>query len=79
MTATIEQRVCDALYDACPGSVVEILPRMSLRVDLEFDDEDMIDALVNIEDEFGIDIDDAEWEKVQTVGDVVALVTAKVG
>lgn len=79
MTETIEQRVCNALYDACPGSVREILPRMSLKVDLEFDDDDMIDAIVELEDEFDIDIEDDEWDKVLTIGDVVALVTAKVG
>jgi acyl carrier protein len=76
---TIEQRVCNALYDACPGDVQEILPRMSLRVDLELDDDYLIDAIVNLEDEFDIDIDDDEWDKVLTVGDVVALVTARVG
>jgi acyl carrier protein len=76
---TIEQRVCNALYDACPGDVQEFLPRMSLRVDLELDDDYLIDAIVNLEDEFDIDIDDDEWDKVLTVGDVVALVTARVG
>jgi len=79
MTETIEQRVCNALYNASFGGAREILPRMSLRFDLEFDEEDLIDAIVYLEDEFDIDIDDAEWEKVLTVGDVVALVTAKAG
>lgn len=78
MTETIEQRVCNVLYAATPGGVREILPRMSLKVDLELDEELVVEAIVDLEDDFGIDIDDAEWEKVQTVGDVVALVTAKV-
>lgn len=78
MTQTIEQRVCNVLYASTPGGVREILPRMSLRVDLELDEELMIDAIVDLEDEFDIDIEDEEWERVLTVGDVVALVTAKV-
>ena len=75
---TIEQRVCDALYESSPGGVREILPRMSLRVDLEFDDDDMIDSIVYLEDEFAIDIDDDEWDKVLTVADVIELVKGKV-
>lgn len=79
MTETIAQRVCNVLYAVTPGGVREILPRMSLRVDLEFDDLDMINAVMDVEDEFDISIDDDEWDRVQTVGDVATLVTAKVG
>ena len=74
----ITERVCNALYESSTGGVREILPRMSLRVDLEFDDDAMIDAIVYLEDEFDIDIDDDEWDKVLTVADVIELVKRKV-
>lgn len=79
MTETIEQRVCNVLYAATPGGVLEILPRMSLRVDLEFDYLDLTETVMDLEEEFDISISDEEWDKVLTVGDVVALVTAKAG
>ena len=73
----ITERVCNAIYEASPDGVREILPRMSLRVDLEFDDDDMIGVLIDIEHEFTIDVDDDEWGKVQTVADVIELVKRK--
>ena len=82
MTETIEQRVYSVLHNwhfIRQGDAREILSRASLRVDLEFDDDDMIEVIVQLEDKFEIDIEDEEWDQVQTVGDVVALVTAKVG
>ena len=73
----ITERVCNALYESSTGGVREILPRMSLRVDLEFDDDELIGVLIDIEDEFAIDIDDDEWDKVLTVADVIELVKRK--
>lgn len=74
----IDQRVCDVLWENCSLGTAEILPRMSLRVDLGFDDDELIGVLIDLEDEFGIDVDDAEWGKVQTVADVIELVKGKV-
>ena len=74
----IDQRVCDVLWEQCDLGSTEILPRMSLRVDLEFDDDELIGVLIDIEDEFAIDIDDDEWDKVLTVADVIELVKGKV-
>lgn len=73
------ERVCDVLGADSRSEIGIVLPRMSLRVDLEMDDLDMTEAVMDMEEEFDISISDEEWEKVQTVGDVVALVTAKVG
>jgi len=75
---TIEQRVCDTLWELCTVGATEILPRMSLRVDLEFDDLDLTEAVMGLEYEFSISIDDEEWERVQTVADAIELVKGKV-
>jgi len=39
---------------------------------------DMVETIMSLEEEFGIEISDRDAEKLRTVGDVVALVTRKV-
>jgi acyl carrier protein len=39
---------------------------------------DMVETIMSLEDEFGVEISDRDAEKLQTVGDVVALISAKV-
>ena len=48
-----------------------------LRRDLQVDDLDLMCIAIAIEMEFGIDIGDAEFSAIETVGDVEALVVAK--
>ena len=74
----IDQRVSDVLWEQCDLGSTEILPRMSLRVDLGFDEDELIGVLIDLEDEFTIDVDDDEWERVQTVADAIELVKSKV-
>ena len=38
---------------------------------------DVVETIMSLEDEFGIEISDRDAEKLQTVGDVVALIRAK--
>ncbi|MFO1162519.1 MAG: acyl carrier protein [Reyranellaceae bacterium] len=39
---------------------------------------DMVETIMSLEDEFGVEISDRDAEKLQTVGDVVTLIHAKV-
>src|SRR5712675_2526301 len=39
---------------------------------------DVVETIMSLEDEFGIEISDRDAEKLQTVGDVVALIRTKV-
>lgn len=39
---------------------------------------DIVETIMSLEDEFGVEISDRDAEKLRTVGDVVALVKAKV-
>lgn len=50
-----------------------------LRRDLRADDLDLMCISIALEMEFGIDIGDAEFAAIETVGDLENLVTAKVG
>jgi len=50
----------------------------NLNKDLGADSLDRIEIVMMIEDDFGIDISDEEFEKVRTVEDIVNLVEKKV-
>ena len=43
--------------------------------DLGADSLDLVDLLMSIEDEFGVEIPDEDVEKLQTIGDVVDYIT----
>jgi len=45
--------------------------------DLHATSLDMVELIMSLEDEFGIEIADSDAEKVSTVGDVVALIERK--
>lgn len=45
--------------------------------DLGADSLDLVDLLMSIEDEFGIEIPDEEVENLKTIGDVVNYISAK--
>lgn len=49
------------------GSITET----STIEDLGADSLDLVEAIMNIEDEFGVEIDDEEIKNLKTVGDIV--------
>jgi len=49
----------------------QITADMKLMDDLSFDDLDMVELAMALEEEFGIEIPDEDCEKWKTVGDVV--------
>jgi acyl carrier protein len=40
---------------------------------------DMVETIMSLEDEFGVEISDRDAERLQTVGDIVALIKTKAG
>jgi len=52
----------------------EVSEETRFDTDLNFDSLDQVEALMEIEDEYGISIDDEEAEKAQTFGQMVELV-----
>ena len=74
----MQQRVIDTLttyFGFDPGAVK---PGMNLEDDLCFDSLDKIEALIALEAEFDISLDDDEAYATKTVADVIALVEAAV-
>lgn len=69
----IREVVSDKL-DADPNDVVE---RASFVDDLGADSLDVVELIMGLEDEFGIEISDEEAEKIRTVGDAVRFISAQ--
>lgn len=77
-TTEIFNRLIDvAKYSVVIQSVDEIKPDSRFVDHLGFDSLDQIEVLMDVEEEFGIEISDEEAETIVTVGDAVALVQAK--
>lgn len=53
-----------------------ITEQTRLNEDLNADSLDVVEMLMALEDEFGVDIPDEEIEKMKTIGDVVAFIEA---
>jgi acyl carrier protein len=69
----IREVVADKL-DADPSDVVE---GASFVDDLGADSLDVVELIMGLEDEFGIEISDEEAEKLRTVGDAVRFIAAQ--
>lgn len=81
VAANIERRVTRCIAEQVGASyrqIGEITHDTHLLEILDFDSLDAIELIMALEEEFNIEIDDAEAEKVQTVGDAIAAVKARV-
>lgn len=55
----------------------DIGPESSLRDDLEISSLQALTLVMDLEEEFGIEVEDDEFESLATVADVVALLESK--
>ena len=69
----IKEVVADKL-DADPSAVTE---EASFVDDLGADSLDVVELIMGLEDEFGIEISDEEAERIRTVGDAVQFVSSQ--
>lgn len=74
---SIEERVrkivCDQM--GCPPE--KVTKETSFINDLQADSLDTVELVMEFEDAFDIDIPDSDAEKIQTVGDAVKYISAK--
>jgi acyl carrier protein len=71
----IEQRVTDALVEF--GEERENITPQARFEDLEVDSLDLVELAQIVEDEYGVELADADLDKVETVGDVVELIGSR--
>ena len=72
----IEQRVIEALVEF--GEERENVSLTARFADLDVDSLDLVELAQIVEDEYGIEVKDSDLDKVETVGDVVELVSQRV-
>ncbi len=73
----IEQRVIDALVEF--GEEREKVTPQARFEDLEVDSLDLVELAQIAEDEYGVELSDADLEGLETVGDVIELIATRAG
>ena len=71
----VEQRVREIVAEQLERDVNEVTNASSLIDDLGADSLDVVELVMKMEEEFGIEIPDEEAEKIKTVNDVIQYIT----
>jgi acyl carrier protein len=72
---SVEQRVREIVAEQLERDVNEVTNAASLIDDLGADSLDVVELVMKMEEEFGIEIPDEEAEKIKTVNDVIQYIT----
>lgn len=75
---TVLDRVTKVVVDRLGVDVSEVKPEASFRDDLGADSLDVVELVMELEDEFDMEISDDDAEKIGTVGDAVKFIEEKV-
>ncbi len=73
----IEEKVVDIIVDKLGVERSEVTPEAVFVDDLGADSLDLVELIMAMEEEFGMEIADEEAEKLRTVQDVISFVTAR--
>ena len=71
MEKTVERRAIEIIVEQLGVSEEEVTMEASFIDDLGADSLDLVELIMAMEEEFGIEISDEDAEKIQTVQDVV--------
>lgn len=75
----IEERVRKVLAEQLARDLEEVTLEASFEDDLDADSLDLVEAVLALEEEFGIEIPEEEMEGVKTVKGAVDLAASKLG
>jgi acyl carrier protein len=75
---TVERRVIEIIVEQLGVSEEEVTLEASFVDDLGADSLDLVELIMAMEEEFGLEISDEDAEKIQTVQDVVNYITEHV-
>ncbi len=68
---TITEKVRKMIVDQLGVSESEVVPEAKFIDDLGADSLDIVELIMALEDEYGIEIPDEDAEKIETVGDAI--------
>lgn len=71
MSADILERVTKIIVDRLGVEESKVTPEATFKDDLGADSLDVVELVMELEDEFDMEISDEDAEKIVTVGDVV--------
>lgn len=76
---SIRDQVVQHLLEASDVDIKpeDVKPETSLRDNLDLSSLQAVTLVMDLEDKFGIEVEDEEIETLGTVGDVIALIEAK--
>jgi len=77
MAADVESKVKEIIVNKLGVEESQITPAASFINDLGADSLDTVELIMEFEKSFNVTIDDADAEKIQTVGDAVTYLQAK--
>ena len=69
----IYERIVEIIQES-RGEGFQVSQTLSLKDDLQTDSVDLMEFILTVEDEFGIEISDEDIDELKNVGDVVACV-----
>ncbi len=74
----VDERVRELICEQLSVSPDEVTPEATFVGDLSADSLDMVELMMALEEQFGIDISEDQGERIQTVGDAVAFIEQRV-
>ena len=75
--AAILDKIKDVVADKLDADPADVVDSASFMDDLGADSLDVVELIMGLEDEFGIEISDEEAEGIRTVGDAVKFIVEK--
>jgi len=76
MSSDIFERVKRIIVERLGVDEAEVTPEASFKDDLGADSLDVVELVMELEDEFDLEISDEDAEKISTVGEVVEYIKA---
>lgn len=70
-TVSMEERLCKIIAEQLDVEESKVVPTASFADDLKADSLDLVELIMSIEEEFGVEIPDEDAEKMKTVGDAL--------
>lgn len=75
----IEEKIRRLLAENLSVPVDQVTLESRFQEDLDADSLDLVEAVLALEEEFGVTIPEEEMESIRTVGQAVDMVTSKLG